>query len=167
LRAAREAVKQALEQLGEVLMAWQRASADFHGSHELRPARGDAAFNADLIDQRIAALIDMIREQQEMLSMPSQTSGQLGEAMRQMRGRLPQDKRDELGGGDEEDDEGQDSGDQENDSESSGEGTRGAEPTSQQQAEQLLRSMQLDSNKVLPPGRNPAGRPARRAGGDW
>jgi tetratricopeptide (TPR) repeat protein len=163
LRAATEAVRQALVQFGGVLATWERASGDFHGTHELRPANTNASFNASIVDHRIAALVDMIRMQQQMLMKCSQAGNELKEAMKEIRKCVPKDKADQLGpGGDEDEEDGFGDPDQQ---QAPGPG-RERKGISQEQAAQLLQSIQLDSQRTLPAGGKGA-KPEKRDGGDW
>ena len=63
LKAAIEAVKQAMESYGTVLTKWQRASGDFKSALEVwNPADADARTNAAAgMDRRIALLVDQLQ----------------------------------------------------------------------------------------------------------
>lgn len=163
LRAATEAVREALKQFGFVLNTWERASADFRGTHELQPADTRASSNASIVDRRIAALVDMMARQQQAMMQCDQAGDQLKDAMREIKKGLPKDKADELGPGDEDDEDEEGPGDKEK-RELPGRGKE--KGISQEQAAQLLQSIQLDSQRTLPVS-NRSAKPERRDGGDW
>ena len=58
LKAATQAVRQALETYGAVLAKWQRASGDFKSAHELQASDLDAQANAEVVDRSIARLVE-------------------------------------------------------------------------------------------------------------
>ena len=58
LKAATEAVKQAMESKGTVLSKWQRASGDFKSAGELVPADADAGHNAELLRRGAADAVN-------------------------------------------------------------------------------------------------------------
>jgi len=62
IKAAREAVLQALKAHRATLAKWQRASGDFKSSVELDSAQIDARLNADIMDRKIAQLVDSLRQ---------------------------------------------------------------------------------------------------------
>jgi hypothetical protein len=165
LRDATKAVQGALEQFEKILLQWERASVDFHGVSELEPRDTNSVYNAAIVDQHIAALIDLIKKQKMALQMAGQAGKDLKEALGELKGRVPADRRgDTPGPSDEEDD---------TDADEPGKlgfdpsGREGQQPISQEQAAKLLRGVQLDSNRTLPV-RNPRmTQPAKRAGGDW
>lgn len=102
LKAAAEAVKQALEAHGAVLTRWQRASGDFKSAHELRPTFADAQTNGALVDRHIAELID--RQQMMMMCMGGcgMKLEQLKALLKKLKGKLPEGS---CPGGEEDDEE--------------------------------------------------------------
>jgi tetratricopeptide (TPR) repeat protein len=169
LREAAKAVQAALAQFQKVLMNWERASASFHSVSELDPADTNATYNADLVDRRIAELIDFLKQQKMAMMSRGNTGQQLKGAMKQLRDRIPADKRGQLpGGAEDEDEEGE--GEQQGNNEGGDDpnGRKGKAPLTQEQAAQLLRGAQLDSNRTLPPNSDPRlAKPVKRQGGDW
>ena len=164
LYAATRAVKESLAQFGRILSTWERASADFRSVNELQPADTDASFNAAIVDRRIAELVDIIKRQQQMLMSCSQADGEVKDGMKQIKKRLPKDKADQLGEPGNEDDQ------QPDEQGITGYQTvRGPErePISQEEAAQLLRGIQLDSQRTLPVSDAKGPKPAKRKGGDW
>ena len=65
LKAAREAVLQALQAHRATLAKWERSSGDFKSAVELDSAQPDARLNADIVDRRIAQLVDSLRQLQQ------------------------------------------------------------------------------------------------------
>jgi hypothetical protein len=167
LRAATEAVKSALAQFGVVLTTWERASADFRSTYELQPADTNATLNASVVDRQIAALVDLLKMQQQALAQCSGDGEQLKQEMKKARKRMPPGQQNGPGPG-EEDEEDEDGAGQDEEREFSKPfGEHGKEkPISQEQAAQLLQSIQLDSQRTLPvSAKNP--KPEKRKGGDW
>jgi tetratricopeptide (TPR) repeat protein len=89
LREATKAVRQAMETHASVLLKWQRAGDDFRSAAELHPADIRPRENAEIVNRHIAQLIDKIREMQQALAAAAQAQQQLGEKMKEMRGRIP------------------------------------------------------------------------------
>jgi len=89
LRAALKAVKAALQVYGKTLNKWERSSGDFKSALELNQADNDARHNADVVDRSIAKLIDRIQQLQQMAQAMGQQEKELGEKMKQMKGRIP------------------------------------------------------------------------------
>ncbi len=167
LRAATEAVKSALAQFGVVLTTWERASADFRSTNELQPADTNATHNASIVDRQIAGLVDLLKMQQQALAQCSGEGEQLKQEMKKARKRMPPGQENGLGpGGEEEEDEDGPGQDEERDFRKPF-GERGKEKSiSQEQAAQLLQSIQLDSQRTLPVS-DKAPKLQKRPGGDW
>ena len=62
LKSALAAVRRAMETHGTTLSKWQRALGDFQGACELKPANTDARHNAEVVERRIAGLVDSLRQ---------------------------------------------------------------------------------------------------------
>ena len=171
LKAATKSVQQALETYRGVLLKWQRASGDFKSTVELRPD-DEAQKNADIVDQNIARLVDLIR-------MSMQSQGSLGkmrsdvrDKMRQMRKRLPGDPGGDIKGGgdddDEEDEDGKPKGPQPGEKEGpSRDGSM--QQLTFEEAERWLGMLKLDSERKLALGASDeeALKPKQRKGRDW
>jgi tetratricopeptide (TPR) repeat protein len=164
LSAATRAVTASLAQFGRILSSWERASADFRGVNELQPADTNASFNADIVDRRIAELVNFIRMQQQMLMSCSQADSDLKDGMKQIRKRLPKGKLDQLG--ESEGDDGQEP-DEQVITGSQTARSQDQELISREEAAQLLRGIQLDSQRTLPITDAKGPKPAKRKGGDW
>ena len=166
LKSATEAVKKALAVHGEALSRWQRSSGDFKSAVELRSSDADALTNADVVDRCIAKLVDSLHEMQACLNGMATKQGQLGDKMKQCRGRIPgKDMPPGAAGDDEEDDDmpmGPKPGQEE------GPGREGKEMTlSQEQAGWLLDGFKLDSERRLPMGQKEQGQPKDRNRPTW
>jgi tetratricopeptide (TPR) repeat protein len=89
LRAALKAVKAALQVYGKTLNKWERSSGDFKSALELNQTDNDARHNAEVVDRSIAKLVDRIQQLQQMAQAMGQQEKELGEKMKQMKGRIP------------------------------------------------------------------------------
>jgi len=105
LKEALKAVKAALNACGKTLAKWQRADGDFKSAVELEPKDADSKFNADVVDKSIAKLVDSIQQLQQMANAMGQQNQDLGEKMKQMRGKIPAPNMPPGAPGDEEEDE--------------------------------------------------------------
>ena len=172
LKAAAEAVKKALTAYAGVLSRWQRSSGDFKSAHEMQPALTNAQFNAEVVDRRIAALVD----QQQMMMQSGQCAGDkmddLKKKLDQLKGKIPDGMLPKGSQGD--DDEEEDDGDKPREpKKEDGPGQerpakRGLEiQITEEDALRLLESFQLDGNRKLPMGGNEQGKPVDRKGRDW
>lgn len=162
LNAATKAVRAAMDVYGNVLLRWQRAAGDFKSAAELNPADTNATHNADVVNRRIAWLVDQIREMQQALSAAAQAKQQLGDAMSKLKGRMPAPDAPPGGGGpgEEEDDEGEDkpNGPQPGHEESAGK-TGEEMKMSPEAAERMLNGMRRDGDRRLPMGQGEEGKP--------
>ncbi len=95
LKAAMEAVKNAMKQYGSVLAKWQRSSGDFKSAFELRPVDTEANKNGDVVDRRIAALID--QQQQMLAAMAAMAQQSQSLQLKEMRDRLRKEQQDKNG----------------------------------------------------------------------
>lgn len=151
LNSAIKAIRKALETCGNVLAKWQRASSDFKSAFELNPKDQEARHNADVVDRSIAALIDSIREMESLSNAMGDKKQDLGEKMKQLKGRIPEEDMPPGAAGDEEEQEEPppegDKGKEE------GPAKDGKEMTlSPEQAGWLLDSFKLDKDRKLPMG---------------
>jgi hypothetical protein len=96
LKKAMEAVKNAMKQYGSVLMKWQRAAGDFKSAFELRPADTEARKNGDVVDRKIAELIDQQQKMLEALAAMQAQSG--GLQLKELLERIPKDGKEEKQG---------------------------------------------------------------------
>ncbi len=166
LKAALEAVKKAMEQYGAVLARWQRASGDFKSAFELRPTYADARFNAQVVDDQIAALVNQKESVQMAMQSMEGNRKELKERMQALKKRMPEGmQKDEDGDDDEEEDEPPKepkAGTQEK------ENKEGHEMAlTWEEAVRLLDALRLDGNRKLPMGDKETGNPKDRKGKEW
>ena len=166
LRTAKAAVEEALKTHGTVLNKWQRASGDFHGVLEFNRNDVDARHNADVVDRSIAKLIDSIRKLQQMAGQMGQEKQELGEKLKQLKGRIPAPNMPPGAGEEEEDEEDTPNGLKPDQKE--GPSREGKEMSlSPEQAGWLLDSFKLDSQRRLPMGMGNEGEPRDRKRPTW
>jgi Ca-activated chloride channel family protein len=89
LRRAEKAVQTAMETYGKTLQKWQRAADDFKGAAELTHADTNAARNVEIVDCRIAKLVDELRRMQEMLGALGKQKQDLGKLLSKLKGQIP------------------------------------------------------------------------------
>jgi len=156
LRAAIAVVRRALESHGATLNKWQRAAGDFRSALELDPREADARHNAEVVDRYIAKLVDTLRELQELANAMANQMRELGQKMKQLKGRIPGPNMPPgAAGDDEEDEEEEQMGPQPGQKE--GPGREGEELTlSREQAGWLLEGFRLDVERRLPMNPQPA-----------
>jgi len=164
IKAAREAVKQALEAYAKTLGKWRRAASDFRSAAELNPDDGNARQNAERVDQAIAELIDRVRKLIEMI-MPKAPGPKpkFDDMMKELKGRIPEDKMPPGAPGDDEEEDGGFSLEElKNQMESPGQqGEEREVPLSPEEAGKLLDGFRLDGNHRLPMAPDPTGRPGK------
>lgn len=103
LRVNRDENTRELDLLGSALARWRRSVGDFRSAVELTPDRKDAAFNADVVEFHIAALLNFKKQLEEQQEKVGQQRDKLKEMMKKMRGKIPKEK--QRGSDEEEDDE--------------------------------------------------------------
>jgi len=166
LKSALEAVRKALAVHGAVLSRWQRSSGDFKSALELRQADADAEHNAEVVDRCIARLVDSLREMQACANGMCDKSGQLGEKLKQCKGRIPGKDMPPGAAGDDDEDEDMPFGPQPGQEE--GPSREGQEMRmSQEQAGWVLDGFKLDSERRLPMGQGPEAQPKDRNRPTW
>jgi tetratricopeptide (TPR) repeat protein len=166
LRAATEAVRRALDTHGVALRKWERARGDFESSVELNSADEDAQYNADVMDRSIAKLIDSLHDLQQAAAMLGDKSQQLGEKMKQMKGKIPASQMPPGAAGDDDEDEENPFGPKHGEKE--GPSRDGEEmKLSAEQAGWLLEGFKLDSERRLPMGQGQQGQPRDRSKPTW
>lgn len=166
LRAATQAVKRALQAHGNALSKWQRASGDFKSTAELEPNAADARHNADVVDRHIAKLVDSLQELQQCANGLGNQSQELGEKLKQLRGRIPEEDMPPGAAGDDEEEEDQPMGPRPGQQE--GPSRDGEEmPLSPEQAGWLLEGFRLDGERRLPMGVDQTGEPRTRNRPTW
>jgi tetratricopeptide (TPR) repeat protein len=165
IKAAREAVLQALKAHRATLAKWQRASGDFKSDVELDRSQVDARLNADRVDRRIAELVDSLRQIQQNAHMCMGQCDKLGQKLKQLKGRIPASQMPPGAGDDDEDEDsptGMPPGQKEQPSK------EGKEMMlSPEQAAWLLEGFKLDSERRLPMGQNNPAQPKDRSRKTW
>lgn len=168
LRQATKAVRQALDAYGDALMKWQRSSGDFKSASELQPGDADARQNADTVDRLIAKLVDSIRQMQQAAAALEDKKKNLGEKMKGLKGKIPEDQMPPGAAGDEEEEEDQPNGDKPPEKQSPGkQGDEQQMSLSPEQAAWLLEGYKLDSERRLPMGQQNTADPKARARKPW
>jgi chromosome segregation ATPase len=166
LREATKAVRRALQSYGAALTRWERASGDFKSAVELDPSDNAAKQNADTVDRAIAKLVDSIREMQQAAAAMAQKKEELGEKMKQMKGRIPDQDMPPGAPGDEEEEEEQPMGQKPGDKEAQAkEGDQMNLPP--ELAGWLLDSFKLDNERRLPMGQQDTAEPKQRSRKPW
>ena len=167
LKAATEAVRRALQVHGTALSRWERSSGDFKSALELNRADSDARHNAEVLDRCIARLVDSVRELQQMANGMGDKKQQLGDMLKQLKGRIPAPDMPPGAAGDDEEDEEQPFGPQPGQEE--GPTKEGREQTilSPEQAGWILEGYKLDSERRLPMGGREPGEPKDRYRAPW
>jgi tetratricopeptide (TPR) repeat protein len=166
LKAATEAVRRALDVHGTALRKWERSLGDFKSTLELNPSDADAQHNADVLDRSIAKLIDSLRELQQAAAMLSQKGQELGEKMKQMKGKIPASQMPPGAAGDDDDDEENPFGPKPGEKE--GATKEGEEmKLSPEQAGWILEGFKLDGERRLPMGQGQPGQPRDRSKPTW
>ncbi len=165
LKAATAAVRRALDAHGAALAKWQRASSDFKGTFEMNSADNEARDNAESMERRIARLIDAIRELEATAAALSEKNKELGEKLKQLKGRIPAPDMPPGAAGDDEDED-QPFGSRPEQKE--GPTREGHEITlSPEEAAWLLETYGLDSEHQLPMTQKTQGQPRDKSGPTW
>jgi tetratricopeptide (TPR) repeat protein len=166
LKSALEAVRKAMTVYGTALSRWQRSSGDFKSALELRSTDADSEHNAEVVDRCIAKLVDSLREMQACANAMGNKSGQLGDKLKQVKGRIP--GKDMPPGAAGEDDEDEDMPLGPKPGQEEGPSKEGKEMTlSQEQAGWVLDGFKLDSERRLPMGQGELGQPKDRNRPTW
>lgn len=167
MKEATAAVRRALQTYGAALGRWDRAAGDFHGALELKPTDSDARQNAEVVDRCIAKLVDSIRDLQELANALGQKRQELGQKMKELKGRIPaEDAPPGAAGEDDEDDDDQPNGPQPGQQE--GASKEGQETLmSPEQAGWLLDGFKLDGERRLPMGQGEEAEPKNRNRPTW
>jgi hypothetical protein len=166
LKAATEAVRRALDTHGVALRKWERAWGDFKSVVELNSSDGDAQHNAEVMDRNIAKLIDSLRQLQQAAAMLGDKNQQLGEKLKQLKGKIPASQMPPGAAGDDDEDEQNPFGPKPEGKE--GPSKNGEEMTlSPEQAGWLLEGFKLDSERRLPMSQGQPGQPRDRSKPTW
>ena len=166
LKSALEAVRKAMTVHGAALSRWHRSSGDFKSALELRSTDADSEHNAEVVDRYIAKLVDSLREMQACANGMCDKSGQLGDKLKQCKGRIPGKDMPPGAAGEDDEDEDMPFGPQPGQEE--GPSKEGKEMTlSQEQAGWVLDGFKLDSERRLPMGQGELAQPKDRNRPTW
>ena len=166
LNAAIKVVRQAMETHAAALKKWQRASGDFKSAAELNPRDAEAQQNADTMDRLIAKLIDTLNQLQQSAAALGDKKRDLGDKMKQLKGRIPEPDMPPGAAGDDEEEEDMPQGPKEGDKE--GPAKEGEQMSlSPEQAGWLLESFRLDSERRLPMGQKDTTDPKDKKRRPW
>jgi Mg-chelatase subunit ChlD len=165
LKAAMEAVKQAMDTYGATLVQWERAASDFKTSAELDPRAVDAAFNGQVVDQHIARLIDDITQLMGLMPALGTQRQELKMRLKALKERLPPGM---AKGGDEEGDEEDDKPKEPQKGQKEAPNKEGRQRVlSREEAMRWLDALRLDAERKLPTRSNQEGRPGNRNARNW
>ncbi len=170
LRETRDLVRRAMESHGAALSKWQRSLGDFKSALELNRNDADAKRNIEIIEEAIAKLIDKLRNMAQLAQMMGQQKKELGEMMKQLRGKIPAPDAPPGDAGEEDEDE--DEEDKPNgprEGQEEGKGREGEEKRqlSPQEAGWILDAFKLGGNKQLPMGQGEEKKPKDKKGKNW
>jgi tetratricopeptide (TPR) repeat protein len=167
MREVEKAVREAMETYGNTLRKWRRAADDFKSAAELNPADTNATRNAELLDQRIARLVDRLQKMQAMSAALAGQHQQMNDVLNQLKGRIPQDNMPPGAAGDDDDEDvlpGSLAGQKENPSR---EGDQMQVPLSPAEAGEILDGLSLDGRRRLLMSDQQGGAPKDKKGRDW
>jgi tetratricopeptide (TPR) repeat protein len=164
LRSATAAVREALESSEAGLGYWGRAAGDFRGVVELAGSDTVAAYNAEVVERRLAQLVDRLEQVRPLSQQLENRRKALDHLLARLRAMLPKSMQ------------GPDSGDEQED-----DAARGPRPgqeearsisgsetkVSPEDAARLLQSYQLDRGRSLPMGTRDTGGPNDRSPRSW
>jgi hypothetical protein len=167
LKAARAAVLEALKAHQATLAKWERSSADFKSAVELSPAETDAQSNADVVDRKIARLVDSLRKIQQSMRQCSGMCDKLGNKLKQLKGRIPGSQIPGGAGDEEEEEEEQAPMGPLKDHKEVASKDGKEMLLSPEQAGWLLEGFRLDSERRLPMGQEKPGQPKARSQKPW
>ena len=158
-----------MEVYGKTLQKWRRSLGDFQGAAELNPADTNATYNASLVEQHIAELVDSIRQIQMQADAAGAAGEKLKELLSQLKGKIPGNM---LPGGPGDDGEEDVNGRRVEDflGMKGGASTSGKEmeiSLSPEEAGDLLNGFQLGGQRPLPSGIGDKGEPRDRKLRDW
>ncbi|MGH7971388.1 MAG: hypothetical protein ACREIC_21935, partial [Limisphaerales bacterium] len=131
---------------------------DFKSTVEMKPSDADARQNADIVDRCIAKLVDTIQQLEQAAGAMGDKTPDLGNKLKQLRGKIPAEDMPPGAAGDDEDDEDFPKGTEPGQKE--GPTKQGEEmELSPEQAGWLLDAFRLDTERRLPMGQNDTGEP--------
>jgi tetratricopeptide (TPR) repeat protein len=167
LNAAIKAVRKAMQLHGSALQRWERSAADFKGALELSPDDQDAEHNADVVDRSIAKLIDSIKEMEQMANRLGQQKQELGEKLKQLKGRIPEPDMPPGAPGEEEEEEDEQPQGPKPDQQEGPTKEGNEQPISPEQASWMLDAYKLGGDRRLPMGFDTNAEPKNRVRPNW
>ena len=165
LKAATEAVERALGVHGAALAKWRRASDDFKSALELKRGDADAEHNAEVVDRSIAKLIDSLRELQQCSKSMCDKGKELGDKLKQLKGRIPASEMPPGAAGDDEEQDDFPLGQKPDQKEAPSRDGKEM-PLSPELAGWLLQGFRLDADRRLPMGQQ-TGEPKNPSRPTW
>ncbi|MEO6740264.1 MAG: hypothetical protein ABIP20_08430 [Chthoniobacteraceae bacterium] len=91
LRFSRDETSRTLGLIGSALERWRRSVGDFHSALELDPANSDAKTNADIVERKIEELLKFKKQVEEQSEKTAEEREKIKEAMKKMRGKIPEE----------------------------------------------------------------------------
>jgi len=169
LKDAIDLTRRAIEAHGAALLKWQRALGDFKSALELNPDDADAKRNIEIIEEAIAKLLDKIKQMGMFGQMMAQQRMEIGEMMRQLRGKIPAPEAPPGGtDGDEfEDVDDNPRGPRPGHEEGRGRDGEEMRKLSPEEAGWILESFKLGGDKRLPMGPGEEKKPREQKGKNW
>jgi tetratricopeptide (TPR) repeat protein len=167
LRAAEKAVQAAMEMDGNTLRQWRRAAEDFKSAAELNPADTNATRNAEIVEQRIAKLVDSLQQMRQIAGALAGQHQQMNGLLSQLKGRIPKENMPPGAAGDEDDEDvlpGSLAGQKEG---ASHEGEQTQMSLSPDEAARILDGLSLDGDRRLMMSDRQGAPPKDRKGRDW
>ena len=155
LKAATAAVERALSVHGGALAKWRRASDDFKSALELARVDADAEHNAEVVDRSIARLVDSLREMQQCSKTMCDKGKELGEKLKQLKGRIPASEMPPGAAGEDDDEDDSPMGKKPDEKEAPSRDGKEM-PLSPELAGWLLQGFKLDADRRLPMGQKEA-----------
>ena len=169
LRETIDLVRRALAAHGATLLKWQRALGDFKSALELHPNDKDTKRNIEIVEEAIAKLIEKMQQMAQLAQLMGQQREAIGEAMKQLRGKMPAPDAPPGEAGDEgdEDDVERPKGPREGQEEGRSREGKEQRRLTPQEAGWLLESFKLGGDRRLPMGQGEEGKPKDLKGNNW
>ena len=91
LRFSRDETSRTMGLIGSTLERWRRSVGDFHSAVELDASNGDAKTNAEVVERKIAELLQFKKELEEKSEQVAEEREKVKEMMKKMRGKIPKE----------------------------------------------------------------------------
>ena len=89
LRVSRDDTQRTIDLLGSALSRWRRSVGDFQSAAELDAKNGDATFNADIVERKIAELLKFKKQSEQRSESVGSQREKIKELMKKLRGKIP------------------------------------------------------------------------------